>query len=80
MMIAQVTGLEAYEYIHSFSDAHIYVDQMPAVEIMLERETKPLPQMAIDPLIKDLFAFRREHFTLKNYNPHPGIKAIPVAI
>ncbi|MFH1170480.1 MAG: thymidylate synthase [Candidatus Vogelbacteria bacterium] len=80
MMIAQVTGLEAYEYVHSFSDAHIYVDQMPAVETMLAREARSLPQLLLDPSVKDLFAFRREHFTLKNYNPHPGIKAIPVAI
>ena len=80
MMIAQVTELEAYEYVHSFSDAHIYVDQMPAVETMLAREARSLPQLLLDPSVKDLFAFRREHFTLEGYNPHPGIKAIPVAI
>lgn len=80
MMIAQVTELEAYEYVHSFSDAHIYVDQMPAVETMLAREARSLPTLVLDPSVKDLFAFRREHFTLKDYNPHPGIKAIPVAI
>ncbi|MBI2474508.1 MAG: thymidylate synthase [Candidatus Taylorbacteria bacterium] len=80
LMIAQVTGLEPYEYVHSFSDAHIYVDQVPAVETMLGREPKALATLSIDPLIKDIFAFRKEHFTLSDYNPHPGIKSIPVAI
>jgi thymidylate synthase len=80
MMLAQVTGLEPYEFVHSFSDAHIYVDQMPAVETMLAREPRPFPQIELDQSVTDLFAFRHEHFELKNYNPHPGIKAIPVAI
>lgn len=81
MMIAQVLGLEPYEYVHSFSDAHIYVDQVPAVEEMLKREHRPLPTVKInDPNKKDLFAFRYTDFELENYNPHPGIKNIPVAI
>jgi len=80
MMIAQVTGLEPYEYVHSFSDSHIYVDQIPAVETMLSREPKKLATMALEPSVKDLFAFRKEHFALSDYDPHPGIKAIPVAI
>ncbi len=80
MMIAQVLGLEPYEYVHTISDAHIFVDQLPAVEEMLNRETKPLPTMKIDPSVQDLFAFRYKHFTLENYNPHPGIKKIPVAV
>ncbi len=80
LAIAQVTGLEPYEYVHSFSDAHIYVDQIPAVETMLAREPKKLATMTIDPNIKDLFAFRKEHFSLSDYDPHPGIKNIPVAI
>jgi len=81
MMIAQVLGLEPYEYVHSFSDAHIYVDQVPAVEEMLQRETRPLPTVKInDPTIKDLFGFRYTNFELENYTPHPGIKNIPVAI
>ena len=80
MMIAQVLGLEAYEFVHSFSDAHIYVDQIEAVKTLLEREVKPLPQMKINPQIKDLFAFRKEDFTLENYQAHPGIWNIPVAV
>ncbi|OHA26993.1 MAG: thymidylate synthase [Candidatus Taylorbacteria bacterium RIFCSPHIGHO2_02_FULL_46_13] len=80
LALAQATGLEPYEYVHSFSDAHIYVNQVPAVETMLAREPRPLATIALDPSIKDIFAFRKEHFTISDYNPHPGIKAIPVAI
>jgi thymidylate synthase len=80
MMMAQATGTEPYEYIHSFSDAHIFVDQVPAVETMLAREPKPFATMKLDPSVTDIFAFRKEHFTLEDYTPHPGIKGIPVAI
>lgn len=80
MAIAQVTGLEPYEYIHTISDAHIYVDQIPAVEEMLKREPKAFPTMTINPEKKDIFEFRKEDFTLSDYIPHPGIKGIPVAI
>lgn len=81
LMIAQVTGLEPDEYIHSFSDAHIYVDQVEAVQTMLSREPRPLPTVTIkDPTKKDLFAFRYDDFELHDYHPHPGIRAIPVAI
>ncbi len=80
MMIAQATGTIPYEYVHSFSYAHIYVDQVPAVEEMLRREPRPFPTMKLNKKKKDLFAFRKEDFELIDYNPHPGIKNIPVAI
>ena len=80
MMIAQVLGLEAYEFVHSFSDAHIYVDQVEAVKEILSRETRPLPKMKMNPKVKNLFAFRKEDFELTDYNPHPGIWNIPVAV
>jgi thymidylate synthase len=80
MMLAQATGTIAHEFVHSFSDAHIYVDQIPSVETMLSREARPLATVTMDPTITDIFAFRKEHFTLSDYNPHPGIKGIPVAI
>lgn len=80
LMIAQATNTIPYEYVHSFSDAHIFVDQIPAVETMLAREPRPFATMAIDPSVTDIFAFRREHFHLDQYNPHPGIRGIPVAI
>ncbi len=85
MMIAHVTGYEAYEYIHSFSDAHMFVDQIEHVKTMLEREDKTLPTMKMNTKIKgkgkkDLFDFRVEDFELTDYEPHPGIWDIPVAI
>lgn len=80
MMIAQATGLEPYEYVHTISDAHIYVDQMEAVETMLARESKPFPTMRLTNSSTDLFAFRHTDFELSEYEPHPGIKNIPVAI
>ena len=80
MMIAQATGTIPYEYVHSFSDAHIYVNQMPAVETMLAREPKPLATVKMNPNKKDIFSFRYTDFELSDYNPHPGIKDIPVAI
>jgi len=80
MAIAQATGTEAYEYIHTLSDAHIYVDQIPAVEEMLKREPRTFPTITMNSDKKNLFDFRKEDFTLSDYNPHPGIKGIPVAI
>ena len=79
MAIAQATGTEAYEYIHTISDAHIYVDQVPAVKTMLERDPRPFPTVAINNKV-NFFDFRKEDFTLSDYNPHPGIRGIPVAI
>jgi len=80
MMLARVTGTTAYEFIHSISDAHIFVDQIPAVETMLAREDKKFPTVTINKDKTDLFAFRKEDFELSDYEPHPGIKGIPVAI
>ncbi len=80
MMLAHVTGTEPYEFIHSISDAHIFVDQIPAVETMLAREARPFATMTMNKDKKNLFDFRREDFTLSDYNPHPGIAGIPVAI
>ncbi|HLD17503.1 MAG TPA: thymidylate synthase [Patescibacteria group bacterium] len=80
MMIARATGLVPYEYVHTISDAHIYVDQMEAVDTMLQREPRPFPLMKINMQKTDLFSFRTDDFELTEYNPHPGIKGIPVAI
>jgi thymidylate synthase len=80
MAIAQVLEIEPYEYIHTISDSHIYVDQVPAVEEMLRREPRAFPTMTLNTAKKDLFDFRKDDFTLSDYNPHPGIKGIPVAI
>jgi thymidylate synthase len=80
LALAHVTGTEPYEYVHSFSDAHIFVDQIPAVETMLSREAKPLATVKINTNKTNLFDFRKEDFELSDYDPHPGIKGIPVAI
>lgn len=80
MMIAQVLDLEPYEYVHTISDAHIFVDQIPVVEEMLTREPLPFPTMKLNPKVKDLFAFRYTDFTLEDYHPHSAIKKIPVAV
>ena len=80
MMIAHATGNIPYEYVHTISDAHIYTDQMPAVEEMLTRESRPFPMMKINTDKTDFFSFRQDDFELSEYTPHPGIKGIPVAI
>jgi thymidylate synthase len=80
MMLAHVTGTIPHEYIHTISDAHIYVDQVPAVETMLSREPRRLPTMTLNKAKNNLFDFRKDDFTLSDYDPHPGIKKIPVAI
>jgi thymidylate synthase len=80
LALAHVTGTVPYEYVHSFSDAHIYVDQVEAVQTMLAREPRPLATMKLNTGKTNLFDFRKEDFELSDYNPHPGIKAIPVAI
>jgi thymidylate synthase len=79
MMIAQVTGLELGEFVHTFGDLHIYNNHMEQVELQLSRETRALPQMKINPDVKDIFGFKYEDFELIGYDPHPGIKA-PIAI
>ena len=79
MMVAQVTGLEVGDYVHTFGDVHIYNNHFEQVNRQLSRETRPLPTMQLNPEIKDIFDFDFEDFTLENYDPHPGIKA-PVAI
>jgi thymidylate synthase len=80
MAIAAVTGYEAYEFVHSFSDAHMYEDQVENVREMLLRPVKKLPRVRIVRTHDSLFDFRPEDFELEEYNPNPAIKNIPVAI
>ena len=75
MMMAQVCGLEAGDFVHTFGDAHIYSNHMEQVNLQLSREARPYPTMKINPDVKDIFEFRYEDFTLEGYDPHPGIKA-----
>jgi len=75
MMVAQVTGLKAGEFIHTFGDAHLYLNHIEQAQLQLSRAPRPLPTMTINPAVKDLFAFNYEDFTLAGYEPHPHIKA-----
>ena len=79
MMIAQVTGLRAAEFVHTFGDAHLYKNHVEQARTLLSRSPRPLPTMRIDPSVTDLFAFEYAHFTLEGYDPHPAIPA-PVAV
>ena len=76
MMVAQVTGLEAGEFVHTLGDAHIYTNHFEQVREQLSREPRQLPVMRINPEVKSLFDFKYEDFTLENYNPHPHIKGV----
>ena len=76
MMVAQVTGLKAGEFVHTLGDAHIYTNHFEQVEEQLKRDPRPLPTMRINPDVKSIFDFTYEDFTLENYNPHPHIKGI----
>jgi len=74
MMMAQVCGYEAGDFVHTFGDAHIYSNHMEQVELQLSRTPKPLPKMLLNPAVKDIFGFKFDDFTLVDYNPHPHIK------
>lgn len=75
MMVAQVCDLELGEFIHTFGDVHLYNDHIEQAKLQLTREPRPLPQMKINPEIKNIFEFKFEDFELLNYDPHPHIKA-----
>jgi len=75
MMIAQVTGLKAGDFIHTLGDAHLYSNHLDQAWLQLTRATRTLPVTKINPDAKDIFAFRYEDFTLEGYDPHPHIKA-----
>jgi len=73
-MVAQATGLEAYEFIHTLGDAHIYLNHIEQVKLQLSREPRTLPNLKMNPDKKDIFSFEFEDFVLENYDPHPHIK------
>jgi len=75
MMLAQVCGLELWDFVHTFGDAHIYENHKDQVQEQLSREPFSLPTMKINPNVKSIFDFSYEDFTLENYKCHPAIKA-----
>ena len=79
LMVAQVCGLQPGDFVHTFGDVHIYSNHREQVMLQLSREPYPLPQMKLNPEVKDSFGCKFEGFTLENYVSHPGIKA-PVAV
>ncbi len=75
LMVAQVTDLQPGEFVHTFGDAHLYLNHLEQAKLQLSRETRSLPRMNINPEIKDIFGFSYEDFQLTDYDPHPHIKA-----
>ncbi|MCI6234175.1 MAG: thymidylate synthase [Prevotella sp.] len=75
MMMAQVTGLEAGDFVHTTGDTHLYLNHIEQAKIQLTRTPRPLPRMLLNPDVKDIFGFRYEDFTLEGYDPLPHIKA-----
>ncbi len=79
LMVAQVTGLQPGDFVHTFGDAHLYLNHLDQANLQLSRDFRPLPQMKINPNVTNLFDFKYDDFELVNYDPHPHIKA-PVAV
>ena len=75
MMMAQVAGFQPGEFIHTFGDAHLYLNHLEQADLQLARTPRPLPRMEIDPAVRSIFDFKFEDFALSGYDPHPHIKA-----
>ena len=76
LMVAQVCGLEPGEFVHTTGDTHLYLNHMEQTDLQLSREPRQLPQMRLNPDVKNIFDFKYEDFELINYDPHPHIKGI----
>ena len=79
LMLAQVCGYKPGDFVHTLGDAHLYTNHLDQARLQLSRAPRALPQLRIDPEVRDLFAFRFEDFTLEGYDPQPHIAA-PVAV
>jgi thymidylate synthase len=75
MMMAQVCDLEPGDFVHTFGDAHLYLDHLDQAKLQLSRDVRPRPTLVMNPEVKDLFQFNFEDFELRDYDPHPHIKA-----
>jgi thymidylate synthase len=78
-MMAQATGLGVGDFVHTFGDAHLYLNHMAQTQLLLSREPRPLPKLVLDPTVKSIFDFRFDHVAIEGYDPHPAIRA-PVAV
>lgn len=78
-MIAQVVGLKPGDFVHTFGDAHLYLNHIEQAELQLSRAPRTLPSLKLDPSVHDLFDFRYDHIAIEGYDPHPTIKA-PIAV
>ena len=76
LMMAQVTGLEPGEFVHTLGDAHIYMNHLEQVQLQLSRQERALPKMILNPEVNSIFDFKFEDFTLEGYNPHPHIPGV----